>query len=74
MSELSEDNLLETGLNLSDLKWLQQDRRSLDRFFDPGGKSEHHRAGCSLTRSRGNAKESATENIPLFHSGPERPE
>ena len=29
-----------------------------------GGKSELHRAGCSVTRSRGDAKESATENIP----------
>jgi predicted nucleic acid-binding Zn-ribbon protein len=29
-----------------------------------GGKSEHQRAGCSITWSRGNVKESATESIP----------
>ena len=33
-------------------------------FVDAGGKSELHRAGCSVTRSRGDAKESATEKIP----------
>jgi len=29
-----------------------------------GGKSGLHRAGCSVTRSPGDGKESATENIP----------
>ncbi len=29
-----------------------------------GGKSELHRAGCSVTRSRGDVKESATERKP----------
>ena len=29
-----------------------------------GGKSEHHRAGCFVTRSPGDRQESATENIP----------
>jgi len=34
------------------------------------GKSEHHRAGCSITWSRGNVKESATERIPpRFRAG-----
>ncbi len=30
----------------------------------PGGKSEHRRAGCSITWSRGDVQESATESIP----------
>jgi len=30
----------------------------------PGGKSEHRRAGCSITWSHGDVKESATESIP----------
>jgi predicted nucleic acid-binding Zn-ribbon protein len=29
-----------------------------------GGKSEHHRAGCSITWSHGDVKASATESIP----------
>jgi hypothetical protein len=40
------------------------DRSRLRFFADAGGKSELQRAGCSVTRSRGNAKESATEKIP----------
>lgn len=31
---------------------------------ETGGKSELHRTQCSVTRSPGNGKESATENIP----------
>ena len=38
--------------------------RAFDMFVDAGGKSELHRAGCFVTRSRGDAKESATEKIP----------
>ena len=41
---------------------LKSFKRSLDN--QSGGKSEHQRAGCSITWSRGDAKESATENIP----------
>ncbi len=40
------------------------DRSRLQFFADAGGKSELQRAGCSVMRSRGNAKESATEKIP----------
>ena len=40
------------------------DRSRLRSFADAGGKSGLLRAGCSVTRSRGNAKESATEKIP----------
>ena len=36
---------------------------------DAGGKSELQRAGCSVTRSRGDAKESATEKIPPSEIG-----
>lgn len=32
--------------------------------LDAGGKSELRRAGCFVTRSRGDAKESATERKP----------
>jgi hypothetical protein len=38
-------------------------------FVDPGGKSELQRAGCSVMRSRGDAKESATEKIPPSEIG-----
>ena len=34
-----------------------------------GGKSELHRAGCSVTRSRGDVKESATERRPPCEVG-----
>jgi len=37
--------------------------------YSAGGKYELHRAGCSVTRSRGDAKESATENIPPRNTG-----
>jgi predicted nucleic acid-binding Zn-ribbon protein len=36
----------------------------LKEFYGKGGKSEHHRAGCSITWSRGDAKASATESKP----------
>ena len=35
-------------------------------FFGARGKSELYRAWCSVTRSGGDPKESATENIPPF--------
>ncbi len=47
----------------------EQAKRSLAPsifFEDARGKSELQRAGCSVTRSRGNAKESATEKIPPY--------
>ena len=37
-----------------------------------GGKSEHHRAGCSITWSHGDVKESATESIPPWMLPSER--
>ena len=37
----------------------------------PGGKSEHHRAGCSVTRSHGDVKESATESRPPTRFSPQ---
>ena len=43
--------------------------RIFDLIVDTGGKSELHRAWCSVTRSRGDAKESATENIPPCEIG-----
>jgi hypothetical protein len=45
------------------------DRSRLRFLTDAGGKSELQRAGCSVTRSRGNAKESATEKIPPYEIG-----
>ncbi len=35
-------------------------------FYRTRGKSELYRAWCSVTRSGGDPKESATENIPPF--------
>jgi hypothetical protein len=46
-----------TGLN---------DRRVDNR---PGGKSEHHRTGRSITWSHGDVKESATESRPPVQIG-----
>ena len=43
---------------LEQTKWLPETMVS-------GGKSEHHRAGWSLTATGGDPRESATENIPL---------
>ncbi len=34
------------------------------RYEGAGGKSEHRRAGCFVTRSPGDRQESATEKIP----------
>jgi len=42
---------------LEQAKWLPETNVS-------GGKSEHHRAGWSLTATGGDPRESATENIP----------
>jgi len=41
-------------------------RKGLGQNLAPtkGGKSGLHRVGCSVTRSPGDGKESATENIP----------
>jgi hypothetical protein len=64
---LSEDYILEKllisftrmtykyGPSSPDGRWIIEKSR---------GKSEHHRAGCSITWSRGDVKESATESIP----------
>ena len=38
--------------------------------LDAGGKSELRRAGCFVTRSRGDAKESATERKPPDKGSP----
>ena len=43
--------------------------RVFDMFVDAGGKSGLRRAGCFVTRSRGDAKESATEKIPPCEIG-----
>jgi len=50
----------------------EQVKRSLVSWtwsLDAGGKSELRRAGCSVTRSRGDAKESATEKKPPCEIG-----
>ncbi len=45
------------------------DRRRPRESEAAGGKSELHRAGCWLTASRGDSKESATENKPPASQG-----
>lgn len=46
---------------------MPDDRRDTIKY--PGGKSEHHRAGCSITWSRSDAKASATESRPPSAAG-----
>jgi len=51
------------SISLEKIK-IGQSRPDDRQSFWAGGKSEHLRAGCSITWSRGDVKESATESKP----------
>ena len=54
----------ETFYEISKIVRVAQMIAGVFEIKNAGGKSELHRAGCSVTRSRGDAKESATERKP----------
>jgi hypothetical protein len=52
---------------MTSLKFVVEAGQMIAGPLGSGGKSEHRRAGCSITWSRGDAKASATESRPPRH-------